>query len=166
MQLKLTLTRPWRISQIHGLICQWPRTAALETGEDIWNALRVRIGVLNLQLFSRQGLAISAVMVLWSRAKDAEAAALQQVMTWGFTEEAAQRALLAERRSTSTEDLAAAWPESSLQPQKLKTSNRLNLKRHDQHRSTTFVLTANPRKEATNGNGVCICLLFWSILAS
>jgi hypothetical protein len=81
-------------------------------------------------------------------------------MTWGFTEEAAPRALLAERRSTSTEDLAAAWPESSLQPQKLKTSNRLNLKRHDQHRSTTFVLTANPRKEATNGNGVCICLLF------
>ena len=41
------------------------------------------------------------------RAKDAEAAALQQLSEWGFGEEAAQRALLADRaEGGAQEDLA------------------------------------------------------------
>ena len=49
------------------------------------------------------------------KAQDAEAAALQQVVTWGFTEEAAQRALLAERGNTQGQEdpaLAVAWIEA------------------------------------------------------
>eukprot|EP00438_Fugacium_kawagutii_P002521 Skav232412 [mRNA] locus=scaffold4273:30356:34078:+ [translate_table: standard] len=42
-------------------------------------------------------------------AQDAEAAAMAQLLEWGFTEEAAQRALLAERGTTQQEDLAVSW---------------------------------------------------------